>query len=69
MGCLDVNEAPISKLYVIDTTNKVCAIRQIADKSTLASRQIDEKPLEFCNGVIGLSSEEFLALRTYMKGN
>ena len=67
-GCLTMKNAPITHLYVIDLQNGVCSKRVITDKNTLASRRIEELPLEACDGIIGLSAEEFLNLRTYLKG-
>lgn len=69
VGCLNVNDAPISTLYVIDTDNHICSKRIITDKSTLASRWVEDMPIEKCDGVVGLSAKEFMNLRTYMKGN
>jgi hypothetical protein len=39
----------------------------ITDKSTLASVWIADISLDECDGVIGLDSEEFMNLRTYLK--
>lgn len=63
-----MKNAPISQLYVVDNQNKVCSRRVITDKQTLASRWVEDLPLEFCDGIIGLSAKEFLDLRTYLKG-
>jgi hypothetical protein len=63
-----MESAPITKLYVVDVTNNICAERVITDKKTLASRQIARHPLEFCNGNVSLKMKEFLDLRTYLKG-
>lgn len=68
-GCLNINDAPISKLYVIDTDHNVCSERIITDKKTLSSRRIADHPLDFCDGVVGLSAKEFMNLRTFLKGN
>lgn len=68
-GCLSPNNAPISKLYVIDTDHRICSERFINDKRTLSSRWVADHPIEFCDGVVGLSAKEFMDLRTYMKGN
>lgn len=68
-GCKTVNDAPITTLYVVDTDHNVCSKRTITDKSTLASKWVADLPLEMCDGTIGLSSREFLNLRTYMKEN
>ena len=68
VGCLKLQDAPISHLYIIDTQNGVCAQRVITDKKTLASRQIADLPLEACDGNVSLTMEEFLNLRTFIKG-
>jgi hypothetical protein len=68
-GCKTINEAPITTFYVIDVDHNICSKRLITDKSTLASKWLADLPLETCDGIIGLSSKEFLNLRTYMKGN
>lgn len=68
-GCLTMQNAPISKLYVVDTKNGKCAERVITDKYSLASRWVQDLPLESCNGNISLTAKEFLDLRTYLKGN
>lgn len=67
VGCKSINNAPVSKLYVLDLDNNVCSVRQITDKKTLSSKRISEGPAQDCDGIIGLSPEEFLNLRTYMK--
>lgn len=69
VGCKSINDAPISKLYVLDLDNNVCSTRQITDKKTLSSKRIAEGPAQDCDGIIGLSPEEFLNLRTYMKSH
>ena len=68
-GCKGLNDAPVKYLRVVDTRHNVCSLRQIVDKNTLSSKWIQDMPLEKCDGVIGLSSQDFLNLRTYMKGN
>lgn len=67
VGCKSINNAPVSTLYVIDLDNGICSKRQITDKKTLTSKRIAELPVQDCDGIIGLSPEEFLNLRTYMK--
>lgn len=67
VGCKSINDAPISKLYVLDLDNNVCSTRQITDKKTLSSKRIAEGPAQDCDGVIGLSPEEFSNLRTFMR--
>lgn len=67
VGCKSINSAPISKLYVLDLDNDVCSTREITDKKTLSSKRIAEGPAEDCDGIIGLSPEEFSNLRTYMR--
>lgn len=67
VACKTLPEPPISTLYVIDVQNDVCAVRTITDKKTLASKQIDEFPLHKCDGVVGLSLQEYLKLRTWMR--
>ena len=68
-GCKTVNDAPISTLYVIDVQHQVCSVRKITDKNTLATRWIEDRPLWSCDGSVGLSMQEYLNLRTYMRGN
>jgi len=68
VGCLKMDNAPVTHLYVIDYQNNVCAQRLITDKKTLSSRHIADLPLEACDGNVSLTMEEFLNLRTYMKG-
>ena len=63
-----MKNAPITHLYVVDLQNGVCSKRVITDKNTLASRRIQDLPLEKCDGMIGLEPKEFLDLRTYLKG-
>lgn len=67
VGCLKMQDAPISHLYIIDTQNGVCAQRVITDKKTLSSRHIADLPLESCDGNVSLTMEEFLNLRTFMR--
>ena len=66
-GCKTLEEAPITHFYVIDTDNKVCSVRKITDKKTLASVRIATVPIEECDGVWGISAQEMLDLRTYLK--
>lgn len=68
VGCLKMDKAPITHLYVIDYQNNVCAQRLITDKKTLSSRHIADLPLEACDGNVSLTMEEFLNLRTFIKG-
>lgn len=68
VGCLKMQDAPISHLYVVDVQNNVCAQRVITDKKTLASRWVADLPLEACDGNVSLTMEEFLNLRTFIKG-
>lgn len=67
-GCKTLNNAPISHLYVVDVQNGVCSKRVITNKQTLASKFVEDLPLESCDGNVSLTMEEFLNLRTYMKG-
>ncbi len=68
VGCLKMQDAPISHLYIVDTQNGVCAQRVITDKKTLSSRHVADLPLEACDGNVSLTMEEFLNLRTFIKG-
>ena len=68
VGCLKMDKAPITHLYVVDYQNNVCAQRLITDKKTLSSRHIADLPLEACDGNVSLTMEEFLNLRTFIKG-
>ena len=68
VGCLKMDKAPITHLYVIDYQNNVCAQRLITDKKTLSSRHIADLPLEACDGNVSLTMEEFLNLRTFIRG-
>lgn len=64
-----MNDAPISHLYVIDVQHNICSKRIITDKNTLSSRFVEDMPLSACDGNVSLTMQEFLNLRTYMKGN
>lgn len=68
-GCKAMKDAPISHLYIPDLEHEVCSKRVITDKSTLASVWVEDLALVECEGVIGLDSEEFMNLRTYLKDN
>jgi len=68
VGCLTMDKAPISKLYVIDVQHQVCAERIITDKKTLSSKWSQDLPLDSCDGNVSLTMKEFLDLRTYLKG-
>lgn len=63
-----MENAPITKLYVVDIYNSKCSERVITDKNTLASKWVRDLDLVKCNGNISLTAEEFLNLRTYLKG-
>lgn len=67
IGCKNINDAPITRLYIIDVQNQVCSMRKITDKNTLASVWVEDLPLYACDGNVGLNMQEFLNLRTYMK--
>jgi hypothetical protein len=66
-GCKNLNNAPITHLYVVDVQHNICGIRVITDKDTLSSRLLEEVPLYRCDGVVGLNMQEFLKLRKYLK--
>lgn len=68
VGCLKMKDAPITHLYIVDLQNNVCSQRVITDKKTLSSRHVADLPLEACDGNVSLSMEEFLNLRTFIKG-
>ena len=68
VGCLKMDKAPITHFYVIDYQNNVCAQRLITDKKTLSSRHIADLPLEACDGNVSVTMEEFLNLRTFIRG-
>lgn len=69
LGCKTVNDAPITHLYIIDVQHNICSKRIITDKNTLSSRWVEDMPLAACDGNVSLSMQEFLNLRTYMRGN
>jgi len=66
-GCKAMNSAPISHIYVIDVQHNICSKRMITNKQTLASRFVQDLPLSDCDGVVALSPQEFIDLRTYLK--
>mgnify|MGYP006892939585 CR=1 FL=1 len=68
VGCLKMDQAPITHLYVVDVQNNVCAKRLITDKKTLSSRWVEDMPLEACDGNVSLSMQEYLNLRTFIRG-
>jgi len=68
LGCKSLNDAPISRLYIVDIQHNICSVRKITDKNTLASVWIEDLPLYACDGNVSLNMQEFLNLRTYMKG-
>ena len=68
VGCKSLNNAPITHLYVVDVQNSICSKRVITDKKSLSSRFVEDLPLESCDGNVSLTMEEFLNLRSYMKG-
>lgn len=67
-GCLTMDSAPITKLYVIDVDHGVCSERIITDKKTLSSRFNQDLPLSYCDGNVSLTMKEFLDLRTFLQG-
>lgn len=67
-GCLTMQDAPITHLYIIDVQNNVCSKRKITNKKTLASYHVADLPIESCDGNVSLTMEEFLNLRTFMGG-
>ena len=68
VGCLKMQDAPITHLYIIDVQNNVCAKRIITDKKTLSSRHLEDLPIEACDGNVSLSMQEYLNLRTFIRG-
>lgn len=68
VGCLTMQNAPISHLYVIDVQNNICSKRVITNKSSLASKWVEDLPLEACDGNVSLTAKEFLDLKTYLRG-
>lgn len=68
VGCLKMQDAPITHLYIIDVQNGVCAKRVITDKKTLSSRHLEDLPIEACDGNVSLSMQEYLNLRTFIRG-
>lgn len=68
VGCRSMDQAPITHLYVVDVQNGVCAKRIITDKKTLSSRHLEDLPLEACDGNVSLSMQEYLNLRTFIRG-
>lgn len=68
VGCLKIQDAPITHLYVIDVQNGVCAKRKISDKKTLSSYHVEDLPLEACDGNVSLTMQEYLNLRTFIRG-
>lgn len=68
LGCKTMDAAPITHFYVIDTDHAVCSVREITDKNSLSSVRVATVPLEQCDGVWGLSADEFSKLRVYLKG-
>lgn len=67
-GCKAMNNAPISHIYVIDTTNGVCSKRIILDKKRLTTRFVEDLPIEACDGFVSLTAQEYLDLRTFIRG-
>ena len=67
-GCLKMAEAPITHLYIIDTQNSICSQRVITDKNSLSSKWVADLPLESCDGNVSLTMEEYLNLRTFLRG-
>lgn len=68
VGCLKMQDVPITHLYVIDVQNGVCAKRKISDKKTLSSYHVEDLPLEACDGNVSLTMQEYLNLRTFLRG-
>lgn len=69
-GCKNleaIKEAPVHYLFVMDYQHNVCSLRQITDKTTLASRWLEDRPLSACDGYIALDPKTFMDLRTYIK--
>lgn len=68
VSCKSMNSIPLTHLYVVDTTNRICSKRIITDKQTLASRFVEDMPLENCDGYIATEPEEFGKTRVWLKG-
>lgn len=63
-----MDEAPITTLFVVDVQHNVCSERRITDKKTLSSVWVQDLPLVSCDGNVSLSMQEFLNLRSFLKG-
>lgn len=66
-SCKAIQEAPISHIYVIDTTNGVCSKRKILDKKRLTTRFVEDLPIEACDGFVSLTAQEYLDLRAFIR--
>lgn len=66
-GCVTLKEAPINYFYIVDLPNRVCTKKRVTDRETLSMVTEAELPLEACDGIIGMRSNEFLDLRTYIR--
>lgn len=58
-GCL----TNVQYIYIIDTDNQVCSQRKITNKNTYASKWVADFPLEYCDGNVSITAEDFAKFR------
>ena len=52
----------VDHIYVLDIDHGVCSKRAVTNKKTLASRWVEDLPLDACDGNISVTPEDFARL-------
>lgn len=71
VGCKSTEEvlrdAPIEYIYVLDIRHGVCSQFKVINKRTLQAKRVAEYDIPVCDGFVGLTAQDFLNLKTYIK--
>lgn len=71
LGCKSteevLKEAPVEYIYVLDIRNGVCSQFKVINKRTLQAKRVAEYDIPVCDGFVGLTAQDFLNLKTYIK--
>ena len=62
-----LREAPIEYIYVLDIRHGVCSQFKVTNKRTLQAKRVAEYDIPVCDGFVGLTAQDFLNLKTYIK--
>jgi len=64
VGCS--SKPPLEYLYAVDTDNRVCAKKEIVSYHPITVRQVEDLPLEACNGALAISRQDYLPFKEWL---